>query len=295
MVNRLVRLLLDNRAVKDAARRFEVANAAADEATVYLYDMIVSSKADAEWWGGVAAETFVPAFAAITAPVIHLRINSPGGDVFAARAMETAVRSHKSKVITHVDGYAASAATYLALAGDEIEIAEGGFFMIHNSWSIAMGNAADFRQTAGLLDQIDNTIVATYAKRTGLDESAIRDMLAAETWIGAQQAVEQKWADRVSADEVKDQVTWDVRALKEPAEKPAAKAPVRSRVKAALIEQETESEIMCPSCSAPLVLSIEIEADLQTQAEDDAEDAAEESATYDQAKRMLAHLERIAA
>lgn len=220
MMNRLMRLLIDNRSIKDEARRFEVLNADQDEATVYLYDMIVSSKADAEWWGGVAAETFVKDFAAITAPTIHLRINSPGGDVFAARAMEQAVRSHPSNVITHVDGYAASAATYLALAGDEVEIVDGGFFMIHNSWSIALGNANDFRKTADLLDQIDGTIVATYAKRTGLDEATLRDMLAAETWIGAQQAVEEKWADRIAGEQPKARVNWNVSALMAPPRKP---------------------------------------------------------------------------
>lgn len=212
-MNRLLRLLVDNRAVKDEARRFEVLNAAGDEATVYLYDMIVSSAIEAEYWGGVAAEQFVRDFNAITAPTIHLRINSPGGDVFAARAMENAVRNHPSKVISHVDGYAASAATYLALAGDEIEIVDGGFFMIHNSWSFAMGNADDFRQTASLLDQIDSTIVATYAKRTNLDEATIRDMLAAETWIGAEDAVAQGWADRVAGEQPKDRVNWNVTAL----------------------------------------------------------------------------------
>lgn len=220
MMNRLMRLLIDNRSIKDEARRFEVLNADQDEATVYLYDMIVSSKADAEWWGGVAAETFVKDFTAITAPTIHLRINSPGGDVFAARAMEQAVRAHPSNVITHVDGYAASAATYLALAGDEVEIVDGGFFMIHNSWSIALGNANDFRKTADLLDQIDGTIVATYAKRTGLDEATLRDMLAAETWIGAQQAVDEKWADRIAGEQPKARLNWNVSALMAPPRKP---------------------------------------------------------------------------
>lgn len=252
-MNRLLQLLRDNRGVKDDARRFEVVNAAQDEATVYLYDMIVSSKADAEWWGGVAAETFVKDFAAITAPTIHLRINSPGGDVFAARAMEQAIRSHPSNVISHVDGYAASAATYLALAADEVEIVDGGFFMIHQSWSIALGNATDFRKTADLLDQIDSTIVSTYAKRTGLDEATLRDMLAAETWIGAEQAVEQRWADRIAGDSPKDRINWNVSALLAPRQKPKDKA--------------------APAPAEPENVQ----------------------GTREQAERMLAHLERIAA
>jgi ATP-dependent Clp protease protease subunit len=223
MMNRLMRLFVDNRLVKDAARRFEIVNAAGDEATVYLYDMIVSSAIEAEYWGGVAAEQFVRDFNAITAPTIHLRINSPGGDVFAARAMEQAIRAHASKVIAHVDGYAASAATYVALAADEVEISDGGFFMIHNSWSFAMGNAEDLRQTAGLLDQIDTSIVNTYVKRTNLDEATIRDMLAAETWIGAEDAVKDGWANRVAADAPKDRVNWNITALAAHGRKPKPK------------------------------------------------------------------------
>ena len=98
--------------------------------------------------------------------------------------------------------------------GDHIvEIVDGGFFMIHNSWSIALGNASDFRKTADLLDQIDGTIVATYAKRTGLDEATLRDMLAAETWIGAQQAVDEGWANRIAGEKPKAQLNWNVSAL----------------------------------------------------------------------------------
>lgn len=213
MKNRLLRLLSDNRAVK-GARRFEILNAGADEATVYLYDTIVSSAIEAEYWGGVAAEQFVRDFNAIAAPVIHLRINSPGGDVFAARAMEQAVRAHASKVIVHIDGYAASAATFLAMAGDEIEIVDGGFFMIHNSWSIAMGNADDFEHTAGVLRQVDETIIATYRKRmkdaSGTDLVA---MMKNETWIGAQEAVDLGFADRITQSDVKDRVDWNITAL----------------------------------------------------------------------------------
>jgi ATP-dependent Clp protease protease subunit len=159
--------------------------------------------------------------------------------------MEQAVRNHPSNVIVHVDGYAASAATYLALAGDEIEIADGGFFMIHNSWSIAMGNAEEFRQTAGLLDQIDATIVATYAKRTNLAEAEIRDMLAAETWIGAQDAVKYGFADRVSTAGAKDQLNWNVSALLPAnAKRPTVVPPKQETPDPALAESRARAERM---------------------------------------------------
>lgn len=213
-MNRLLRLLADNRAVR-GPRRYEVVNAAADEATVYLYDMIVASVAEAEWWGGVAAEQFVRDFTAITAGTIHLRINSPGGDVFAARAMEQAIRAHASKVIAHIDGYAASAASFVALAATEVEIADGGFIMIHKSWALAMGNADDLVATAALLEQVDTTLVATYARRTGLSEDEVRALLAAETWFNAQSAVEKGFADRIADPEggAKAQIHWSLEAF----------------------------------------------------------------------------------
>jgi ATP-dependent Clp protease protease subunit len=210
-MNRLLALLASNRTI--ANRKFAV-KAEGDSATVYLYDTIVSSKIEAEYWGGVAAETFVREFAAIKAGTIHLRINSPGGDVFAARAMEQAIKEHDAHVITHVDGYAASAASIIALAGDESEISEGGSLMIHKAWSLAMGNSDDFLATAALLEQVDNTLVQTYAKRTGLSADAIRALLTDETWLFAQEAVDGKWIDRIATDgSVEDKVQWNVDVL----------------------------------------------------------------------------------
>lgn len=217
-MNPLFRLINDNRAVK-GARRYEVVPTVIDgaqnkveEATIYLYDFIVGSKAEAEWWGGVAAETFVKDLRDLDAPVIHLRINSPGGDMFAARAMEQAVRDSKAKIIAHVDGYAASAATYVALAANEVEINEGGFFMIHNAWTIGMGNASDFRKTAEVLDQLDTTIVNTYAKRTKLDADALRAMMAEESWINAEDSVKHGFADRIAEGEV-EVLNWNLSSL----------------------------------------------------------------------------------
>jgi ATP-dependent Clp protease protease subunit len=235
MSKRLLQLLADNRSVK-AGRRFEV-QAADEEATVYLYDVIVSSAVEAEFWGGVAAEQFVRDFTAITAPTIHLRINSPGGDVFAARAMETAIRSSKSKVVCHIDGYAASAASFLALAGDEVEISDGGFLMIHKSWSLAMGNADDMRETADLLDKVDATLCATYAKKTGMKCEEIMSLLSEETWLSAEECVDMGFCDRIAEAPAKAEALteWNVSALR--VEKPAQPEP-----DAALIESRASSE-----------------------------------------------------
>lgn len=92
------------------------------ESTLYLYDVIVSD----DYWGGISAEKFVKELNALDAPTIHLRINSPGGEVFAARAIEAAIRNHPARIVAHVDGYAASAASFVAVACDEVEIAPAG-------------------------------------------------------------------------------------------------------------------------------------------------------------------------
>lgn len=210
---------------KGAARRFEIVRAeAANEATIYLYDVIVANDEEAAWYGGVSAQAFVKEIRSLEADVIHLRINSPGGDVFAARAMEQALREHKAKVVTHIDGYAASAASYLALAGDEVEIAAGGFVMIHKAWTMAYGNADDLTSTAALLTKIDESLIATYAAETGQEADQLREWMRAETWLSADEAVQYGFADRVAAGAVKDSTTWDLSAY--------ARAPQAARLNA---------------------------------------------------------------
>lgn len=200
-MHKLLKMFLDN---ARAAKRYEV-KAQGDVATVYLYDAIGS------WWG-IDAQQFVKDLNAIDAPVIQLRINSPGGDVFDARAIATAIRQHKAKVTAHIDGLAASAATYIALAAAEVEIAKGGFFMIHNAWTLAMGNAAELRDTAGLLDKVDASIVADYRTKTGKDEQAIKDWMAAETWFTAEEAVQHGFVDRLSDGGATTENRWNLGA-----------------------------------------------------------------------------------
>lgn len=226
--NRLLQLLAENR--QAPGRRFEVVakkNDAADEAEIYLYDAIVDDEIEAEWWGGVAPQAFIRELKGISAATIHLRINSPGGSVFAARAIEQALREHKAKVVVHIDGLAASAATFIAMAGDEIAMSKGALFMIHKAWGVTWGNADDLRAQAELLDKIDGTLVQTYADRTGQKSAQIADWMAAETWFTANEAVEHKFADRVAEDAPKAQAAWNLNAFaKAPqAEPPKDEAP----------------------------------------------------------------------
>jgi ATP-dependent Clp protease protease subunit len=189
-----------------------------DSATLYLYDMIVDTDEEADWWGGISPGNFVRALHAMTAPEIHLRVKSPGGSVFAARAMEQAIREHSSKIITHVDGLAASAASFLILPSDEIIVAPGSFIMIHKAWTIAYGNEDDFIKSASLLAQIDGSLVKSYAEKTGQSEADIAAWMKAETWFEAEKAVELGFADRVatkenSASAVAMKSPWDLSAF----------------------------------------------------------------------------------
>lgn len=227
MKNRLNKLYADNR--KASARKFAV-QAKADEAEVFLYDHIVSSEDEAEWWGGVAPESFVKAIKDLDVGTIHLRINSPGGSVFAARAMEQALREHKAKVIVHIDGLAASAATFIAMAGEEVIMGKGAMFMIHKAWTGMCGNAEDLRKEADLLDKIDGTLAETYADKTGKDVQQISDWMAEETWFTAAEALEHGFATSIAETEAKASA-WNLSAyakapppIPEPEPEPAAGA-----------------------------------------------------------------------
>lgn len=229
MKQNLMRLLARNR----GRGQFEIKSAAdGKEATVYLYDAIVATEEEAEWYGGVSAQSFVKQLAGLEADTIHLRINSPGGSVFAGRAMETALRQHSAKVIVYVDGLAASAASFVAMAGDEIEMAQGAFFMIHKAWSMALGNSDELRKEADLLDKVDGSLAKTYHDRTGLPEDELAEMMAAETWLDADEAVAKGFADRVAEGNAA-QNRWDLSAYQNAPAAPAADNPPAPAAKGA--------------------------------------------------------------
>lgn len=167
-------------------------------ATIRLYGPIDSFGG---WWG-ISAGDVSDVLDSLPESVtqIILRINSPGGEVFEAMSILNMLRAHKATVTGVVDGLAASAGSVIAVGCDETVMSPGTTMMIHSPSSIAWGNAAEMRKTAEILDGIEESIISIYRDKAG--ESAWGELLSAETWYTAQQAVETGLADRVGV--VKD-------------------------------------------------------------------------------------------
>lgn len=159
-------------------------------ADVYIYDMIDS-------WFGVDAARFVQELAALDVEKINLWVNSPGGSVYDGVAIMNALRRHKATVVATVDGIAASAASFIIQAADEVVMGRGTELMIHEALTIAWGNAAELQEEAANLDRISGTIAGIYAERAGGSTEEWREAMKAETWYTAEEAVTAGLADRV--------------------------------------------------------------------------------------------------
>lgn len=146
---------------------------------------------------GISAEEFINELNAIEADNIDIRINSPGGSVFDAIAIYNAIVRHPANITTYVDALAASAASIIAMAGDECVMMVGSQMMIHDALGGEMGNAADMREMAKFLDQQSDNLASIYAVKGGEDTKYWRNMMLAETWMMAGEAVDLKLADRV--------------------------------------------------------------------------------------------------
>lgn len=167
-----------------------------------------------DWWSGagVTAKRVSAALRAIGSNDVVVRINSPGGDVFEGIAIYNLLRAHQAKVTVEVLGWAASAASIIAMAGDDIRMGLGSFMMVHNSWGVVVGNRHDMRDAADLFDSFDSALVDIYEARTGAKRSAIEALLDAETFMSASEAVSQGFADAVDKDLVAPAVSGQARA-----------------------------------------------------------------------------------
>jgi len=183
-----------------ASGQYRMVNKGSDRGEIWVYGII-----GMDWFGeGVTAKQFARDLKALgKVKDIDLRINSDGGVVTEARAMYNLLVEHEAHVVTHIDGIAASAASFLAMAGDEILIAEGGFVMIHNARGRTFGEAEDHRRMADVLDQVNKTISDTYVARTKQDAAQVKKWMDAETWFDGKEAVEHGFADKIVENKLK--------------------------------------------------------------------------------------------
>jgi ATP-dependent protease ClpP protease subunit len=175
---------------------WKIGNTDGDRAEVFIYGYIGDDWAEED----VTAASFTKTLRAITAPVIDLRVNSPGGAVFDGIAIYTALLDHPATVDVTVDGVAASAASFVSMAGDTVAMQKPAKMMIHDASGIVLGNAADMQEMADLLNELSDTIAGIYADRAGGTVAKWRDAMKTETWYSAAAAVEAGLADQVVND-----------------------------------------------------------------------------------------------
>jgi len=159
--------------------------------TIGIYDPI-----GYDYWddSGVTAKRISAALRSLDGADVVVNINSPGGDVFEGLAIYNLLREYKGHVTVRVLGVAASAASFIAMAADEIQIARAGFFMIHNAWTGLWGNRNDLRETADFLEQIDYTIADIYHVRSGLSMDELKADMDKERWINGRDAIDSGFA-----------------------------------------------------------------------------------------------------
>jgi ATP-dependent protease ClpP protease subunit len=171
---------------------YSIRNAAGEDgnaAEIVLYDEI-------GYWG-TSASGFLDELKRVTADHINLRINSPGGEIFDGIAIYNVLKAHDATVTSYVDSLAASVASVIAMAGDEVVMQPYSQLMIHDGWGLVIGNAHDMHTMAELLDRQSDNLASIYADKAGGTVAKWRDLMRDETWYFAKEAVDAGLADRV--------------------------------------------------------------------------------------------------
>ena len=174
-------------------------------AEVYIFDEIGAY--------GISAQEFITEMKEYKDTPVNLRINCIGGDVFDGMAMYNIIKKREAKTTAYIEGIAASMGSVIALAADEVVMAENSLFMIHNAWGGAMGGAEDMRKTASVLEKISGEIASIYKRKTRLSLDRITDMMDEETWFNAEEAYELGFVDTIS-DSIKVAAKYDVSKFK---------------------------------------------------------------------------------
>jgi len=194
---------------------------------MWLYDVI-----DSDDWYGVTASEVVMALSMAGGSDVLVHVNSPGGMATEGLAIYNTFKNYEGKVTMRIEGMAASAASIVVLAGNEVVIEPAAMMMIHDAWGVTIGPADDHRAQADVLDKLSDVLAGIYAGKAGKTSAHWRDQMKAETWYSGQEAVDAGLADKLnttdnSTSEETAAARWDASSL-------FAKAPSRVAVKAAV-------------------------------------------------------------
>lgn len=266
-----------------------------------------SGKTDTEVWiydeiggWGVTSQDFARELQEIDSDTITLRLNSPGGEVYAGIAIMNSLIDHKARVIVKIDALAASIASVIAMAGDEVIMGSHSEFMIHDASTIAVGNASEIQEVVDTLKRVSQNIAEVYAERAGGDAEDWRALMLAETWFSAEEAVEIGLADKLAPkptkrdeEDVADVLTarpWDLSGFKHSSRRTAG-APALARLRAggaskkeatdapedpkAEAEDETEASSTAEVCEHDVAMT-EACTECEREAEPDEEDPDEQ-------------------
>ena len=168
---------------------YKIENVSDDEASILLFDYI--------GWPYNEAGDFIRALSDLKQGKIVIRINSPGGDVWDANAIHNAIKSHPSKPITRIESLAASAASYIAVAGHKREAYKNAMVMIHEPMTGMYGNQYDLKETADILGQVSDSLIDMYADNTNVGKRELKEMMKNETWMRAKVAKEKGFIDTI--------------------------------------------------------------------------------------------------
>lgn len=215
--------------------------AKADETpALYIYDEI--------GYFGDSAKALTDALQEVDSDKLDVHLNSPGGDIFDGLAIYQALKSHKAEVTVFVDGLAASIASVIAQAGDRVVMAPKASMMIHDGWTMSVGNAADMRKIADLLDKQSEIIASVYADRTGQPADFWRAQMLIDTWYNAEEALAAGLVDEIEGQEKKVDDPFDLtvyaHAGRENAPAPAIKP--QAQVTPEVPSLENEGTVVVP-------------------------------------------------
>jgi ATP-dependent Clp protease protease subunit len=174
---------------------WEFKNKTEDTGELYLYGDI----SEISWWGDeVTPSNFKKDLDALgDIKNLDIFINSGGGDVFAGQAINNMLRRHSAQKTVYIDGIAASIASVIAMAGDLIVMPNNAMIMVHKAWLLTWGNADELRDMADTLEKVDDTIVSEYVRKSGQDKDKVAELMAAETWMTAKEALELGFIDEI--------------------------------------------------------------------------------------------------